>query len=1102
MRGMRLFFIALASLVALGSGIAVAEQGGSPEVDSSLSTPPDAEPGTEIAVDRTANSETFRLPNGERETRIYAEPVNYDDSGEWRTIGSALRESGDGAVLTNGGNDFEISLPQQLDSNPARISFGDQWISSQLLNANTEAVDLEGKTATYENPQGNVAFSYSGLANGLKEDIELGNSSQPSSFTFLLKASSGLTPALTETGDLEFRDQEDRLVATVPAPLMYDSAPEHPATSRAIHFALEPAAEGWRLKVEADREWLDRPERVWPVHLDPSTVKVSTKELGSFDCAINGKKGTKGTTVCGSKGVKELTAAYWPKVNSAEDEWSRLLTYFDIHGNQGPLPKGAYVTEATLSMWANEAALNTSGIELGLVEKKVGTQQGPNWLEYEKSKLWTQEGGDYKEVVGKVTTAERGPAAGWWNIPLAVKPIMEFSESKPEGQAKAERIVLLTKLIDDKSRECSTSCTQRQIKFESSAATTPANRPYLSLKYYMPAPATAKLTSPLDGTQSARRVRLKASWESGITGVNFQYRKGNKGRFEDLPTELVKDAEGKAVSAWPIPVTGLEETKNYYLDATALEPKYKAEEGKLQLRALFFGGAGTDGYSTPSNVIVNPDLGGTADTEESVGPGSVDLLTGNYTMSRTDFTLPAPIGSVDVSRTYSSRDTAATGDTGVLGRGWQPTSMVESANGADWRSIVEFPPSAEEAEFGFGGYVHLTDLTGSEYTFEKEGESYFSPPELEGWQLTHAAGTATFTLSDPSGNKTVFTSEGGGAEYLPTSISLTGTGDTSAKYVYTLANGRRRLKTLVGPGGYLSCSESSKTKVGCHVLEFSYKPATTWGAPEADGERLASITYWGPEGANKQGHWEVAKYEYDSEGRLIAEWDPRLASPLKETYTYVGKGSTEAAGQLRTMTPPGQEPWTFEYKGLAGEKAEAGRLSTIKRASLLASPSTAQTTIAYGVPLSGSGAPNQMSLAEISKWGQEDLPLDATAIFGPDEVPASPPSGYSKATVFYMDSEGQTVNTARGAGAGMSGPSISTTETDEFGNVVRELSPQNRLRALEAGAGSAAKSREIDSKFKYSKDGTELREEFGPLHQTRIAETGETKPARMHTIYG
>ena len=104
----------------------------------------------------------------------------------------------------------------------------------------------------------------------------------------------------------------------------------------------------------------------------------------------------------------------------------------------------------------------------------------------------------------------------------------------------------------------------------------------------------------------------------------------------------------------------------------------------------------------------------------------------------------------------------------------------------------------------------------------------------------------------------------------------------------------------------------------------------------------------------------------------------------------------------------------------------------------------------------------------------------------PDEVPSSPPTSYSRATLNYMDSDGALVNTATPAGAGIGAPSISTSEYDEFGNVVRELTPQNRARSLAAGSGSAKLSEEIDTKRKYSKDGTELQEEWGPLHQVRL----------------
>ncbi|MDX6601519.1 MAG: hypothetical protein QOF13_721, partial [Solirubrobacterales bacterium] len=213
---------------------------------------------------------------------------------------------------------------------------------------------------------------------------------------------------------------------------------------------------------------------------------------------------------------------------------------------------------------------------------------------------------------------------------------------------------------------------------------------------------------------------------------------------------------------------------------------------------------------------------------------------------------------------------------------------------------------------------------------------------------------------------------------------------------------------------------------------------------------------------------------------------------LKTKYTY------EAGGQIKTITPPGQEPWTMEY-GTADEEEANGRLMNIKRASLIASPSMAQMTIAYGVPLSGSGAPYAMSGSDVAKWGQKDVPQDAAAIFSPDEVPASPPSSYARATVYYLDAEGQAVNTATPSGAGTSAPSITTTEIGEHGEVVRELTAQNRLRAL-AAENTVLRAEELETKRHYNADGTEMQEEWGPLHQVRIAETGVTKSARLHTV--
>ncbi len=1082
MKGFKLVAVIGAVLLALAvASIAVAEQDEPSESNPALSEAPAPEPGPEVVADRTATSNTFRLPDGALQAHIYQTPVNYQASGgEWKPIEEGLEEQPDGSGLTNGANSFDATLPQRLGEAPVRLSEGQQWVSAKLLGPGTQAVQLEGETATYEAADPGTSFGLSTIPKGIKEDIELAGPTEPSVFSFELSASAGLTPSLDQEGSIEFRDQSEAIFATLPAPVMFDGAR---AESHAIDYELEALSGGeWKLTVRPSSEWLADPARQWPVTLDPTTV-IPTATL---DCGFGGKAGSNEKAKCDHSPTRKLTTAYWPKTNAASDEWQRALIRFSLSA----LPAASYVTSATFGLHATETALNTTGVELRKTTKPW--TESATWTRYDgiSTHLWTTEGGDYSDELGKILTSERGTQAGWWNFPLS-RQIVQEAVSNPEA------LSFLAKLLDDKSRECPSSCVQRQVKFDSSGGS-PENQPYLSVTYYQAAPASSKLALPTEGTVTARRLKLKAAWsEAGVTGVTFQYREGAKGPFQNVPLALVKDAAGKAVSKWPVAVTGKKETDPLYLDAAHLSAALESKGGEVQVRALFDGEAKVAGYSGASKATVNIDVGGTRDASAPVGPGSLNLLTGNFDLSRTDVSIPGITAGLEFSRTINSRQPGVVEDTSVLGRGWKPTAPVELAGGADWRSVKTFTVSEEEREEGLLDYAILTDLEGYEYAFELEGGTYVVPPEMTGFSLSVSNGV-NMTLSDPQGNKTTFENSSGGSEYLPVSISMSGSSTTS-QMIYDIIEGKRRLKALLAPAAKnISCSESTaKTNPGCRALYFTYQPASTWGAPASYKDRLASITYYGPASATKQGSWEVAKYKYDSSGRLIEEWDPRLGEKLKETYAYVGEGKEpRTGGQLKTITPPGQEPWTLEYGTVSGQPADSGRLITVKRPSLIASPSVAQTTLAYEVPISGSGAPYDLSLATIEKWGQKDVPVDATAILPPDEPELK---GYARASVYYMDSEGQAVNTATPSGAGTEAPSISTAEADEHGNVVREISPQNRLRALAAGAESVKRAEELEVKRQFSADGTELLEEWGPTHAIRL-ESGTTVPkARLHT---
>jgi RHS repeat-associated protein len=1072
-KGIRLIGIVAAVLLLLSSGIAWAEQGEAGDTNSALSESPGPGTGSEVVADRTANSQTFRRANGSLEARIFESPVNYlDDEGEWQPIDEGFQEV-DGGGVENGANSFQLSLPEHLEEEPVRISEDEVWVSTQLLGANLAPVELEGGSADYESSGDGTTFEFTGLPTGVKEDIEIAGPSEPSTFHFELDASPELTPHMTEEGAIEFRNSDDEAVITLPAPLMSDSAAE-PAVSTAVHYELSPEDEGrWALTVKADREWLSSPERVWPARIDP-TLKLNSPTL---ECTYGGKAGSTTQGKCGTA-TKELPAAYLPQLNSASDEWKRSILRYSLSS----IPTSAYVSSATFSARSGEAALNTSGVELRKVTPPWNEKV--SWARYDDNNKWTTEGGDYTDELGKILTSERGSQAGWWDFPLSRQVIQE-AVSKPES------LNFGAKLIDDKVRECGgSSCTQRQVKFESSNTANPeANRPVLKVVYYQAAPASSKLALPTEGTVTARRLKMRAKWEAGVSEVTMQFREGKTGAFQTIPSSLMRNAEDKEIT-WPVVVAGKTETEDMYFDAAHATSALRTHGGAIQVRALFDGLG--PGYSAPVNATVDRFVGGPRDAVAAVGPGSVDLLTGNFTVSRTDVSIPGLGAGLEFTRTHSSRKTPVEkAPESVLGQGWKPGVAVQAAGGAEWRSVRQVIASPEEKEEGLGDYAILTDLEGYEYAFEKSGSTYLTPPEATGWLLS-VQDASNLALTDPDGNTTLFSNGGTGTEYIPVSVSQTGGEGNKTRMVYALSGASRRLSMMIAPTAPgVSCPEATaKTTVGCRVLAFTYKQAKDWGAPETMGERLASITYYGPASGTTMGQWEVAKYNYDKEGRLSEEWDPRISSALKETYSY------EAGGQLKTITPPGQEPWTMQYGSYDEEEAN-GRLISVKRPSLIASPSVAQTTIAYGVPISGGTAPCEMGAAEVAKWGQHDIPVDATAIFGPDEVPSSPPSAYARASVYYMDAEGQQVNVATPSGAGTSAPSITTTETDEYGNVVRELTAQNRLRALAAGSGSVKKAEELETKRHFGKEGTEMQEEWGPTHQVRL-ESGTTVQARLH----
>ncbi len=420
------------------------------------------------------------------------------------------------------------------------------------------------------------------------------------------------------------------------------------------------------------------------------------------------------------------------------------------------------------------------------------------------------------------------------------------------------------------------------------------------------------------------------------------------------------------------------------------------------------------------------------------------------------------------------------------------------------------------------------------------------------------------------------------------------------------------------PAGVSCPAEASKAEKGCRELTFKYAETTTatGESPSQWGEyagRLAKVSFTAYNPATKAMMVEqpVAQYAFDSQGRLRAEWDPRItAKLLKTTYGY------DSEGHVTALSPAGQEPWFLHYGKLASDvstgrllsvirpsagtalaSAEApkntavptlssskpavgtkisvatngtwsntpltytyvwetcnsagkecapipgavnqsyypqssdlghilaafvtaynstgavGQQTAITEAVLSGTPvnappeppspgTTSIWTVDYQIPVSGTGAPHEMTAAKVAEWGQKDDPFEATAFFPPDEPMGWPAKDYTRASIQYRDTVGRTVNAAAPTGG------ISTLEYNSANETTRTLTAANRAAALAEGCKSEkeCKSAEValtlDSKTEYESEDIEIVKTTAPEHTIKLSAGEEVKAREVtHFIY-
>ncbi|WP_434597657.1 DNRLRE domain-containing protein [Streptomyces sp. A5-4] len=627
----------------------------------------------------------------------------------------------------------------------------------------------------------------------------------------------------------------------------------------------------------------------------------------------------------------------------------------------------------------------------------------------------------------------------------------------------------------------------------------------------------AAVLSPQDGDTTARRLTLAARGKPTYTGVTWQYRRGETDTWRTVPIGDVT-AAGSTVAAWPVKVTAGTATPLVWNAVGTL-----AEDGLIELRSVFTDGT-TSGNSQTTQVTLDRDAG-TA-PQAQVGPGEVNQLTGDYTVTVTD----ASAFDANVTRTYSSRanDTDTEGQAQIFGAQWSASVRADGSDNG-YTQIRKTSDVSVELLSSDGGSVAFTATAAATGGWQPE-------PGSESLTLTGKLSGATFTLKDSDANVTVFAKADDSATTWSLASTATAVDDSTVTVASeTVTEGGKKLtrpKYVVSPTGAVTaavCLATPSAK-GCRVTEFVYAASSTATTTSLGdyANQVKAIRQWATNpGADAATAETLTSYTYDSSGRLRQVWDPRASPALKIAYTY------DADGRMATVTEPGEQPWTFTY-GKAGSAltAGAGMLMKVSRPTLAEGSAqqtsgTAVTTVVYDVPLTGAKAPRPMGAATVASWAQEDAPTDATAVFPADAEPASSTGGdlaadaYARATVSYINANGEEVNTATPGGG------LSVAEYDAHGNIVTELSAVDRALALDQGENAAerlvllgltdlttaARAELLSSKSVYAADGWRLLDEYGSLHPITLTQAmnggigaatlpaGTVVNARTHVAY-
>jgi RHS repeat-associated protein len=242
-------------------------------------------PIQEVTEKREANVKHFLTDNFRYVALVYPITVHYQENGIWKEIDNHLESAVDEAkneVVENAANDVKVRFGKNTQSGKlVSIQSGNYGLSWSFLDIAKQAVQLvqpsdakdndittiENLTSSviYRDAFSNVDLEYVLRGSEVKENLILKSRDAQRSFSQVFDFTN-LLPKPQEDGTILLLNDKGETIFRFERFLMVDAKG---VESQDVQVTLIQIKNQWQLTITPNKEWLDDPERVYPVTLDP-----------------------------------------------------------------------------------------------------------------------------------------------------------------------------------------------------------------------------------------------------------------------------------------------------------------------------------------------------------------------------------------------------------------------------------------------------------------------------------------------------------------------------------------------------------------------------------------------------------------------------------------------------------------------------------------------------------------------------------------------------------------------------------------------------------------------------------------------------------------